>query len=189
MPVMFQQVRHHLRLGRVERRMRQQRHPLGRNQVPGRRVDRRLGRQRAAGLPHHVERVAGRHRARPGQHRRRAGRVGAGETDGYAYLICDETERPDWHQRLVEGYTVSSQILATLPDHLLAEAVQGRICTRREAEAWWEQTLAFHQGDRSPDVIIDAVAFLVAGGYLTTHAHPSGDADLTRPTWVPSPPG
>ncbi len=109
----------------------------------------------------------------------RAGRVGAGETDGYAYLICDETDRPDWQQRLAEGYTVDSQILATLPDHLLAEAVQGRVSTLREAEAWWEQTLAFHQGDRSPDAIIEAVAFLVAGGYLTSHAHPSGDADLT----------
>ncbi|WP_406106261.1 helicase-related protein [Micromonospora globbae] len=109
----------------------------------------------------------------------RAGRIGAGETEGYAYLICDETERPVWQQRLVEGYTVTSQILATLPDHLLAEAVQGRISTLREAEAWWEQTLAHHQGDRDTKVITDAVGFLAAGDYLTTHAHPSGDADIT----------
>ncbi|WP_199752822.1 DEAD/DEAH box helicase [Actinoplanes sp. ATCC 53533] len=109
----------------------------------------------------------------------RAGRVGAGETEGDAFLICDETERPAWQQRLVDGYTVLSQILATLPDHLLAEAVQGRISTLREAEAWWEQTLAFHQGDRSSEVIADAVTFLVAGGYLTSSEHPSGDADLT----------
>ena len=109
----------------------------------------------------------------------RAGRLGAGETDGYAYLICDETERPTWQQRLVDGYTVDSQILASLPDHLLAETVQGRISTLREAEAWWEQTLAFHQGDRDTQVIIDAIKFLVAGQYLSTYAHPSGDADLT----------
>jgi helicase len=109
----------------------------------------------------------------------RAGRVGAGETEGYAHLICDETERPAWQQRLVEGYTVISQILSTLPDHLLAEAVQGRISTLREAEAWWEQTLAHHQGDRDTKVVTDAVDFLSAGGYLTTDAHPSGDADIT----------
>ena len=109
----------------------------------------------------------------------RAGRVGAGETDGYAYLICDENERPAWQQRLVGGYTVRSQILATLPDHLLAEAVQGRISTLREAEAWWEQSLAFHQGDRSSELVTQAIEFLIAGGYLTAAAHPSGDADLT----------
>nr|WP_227457247.1 DEAD/DEAH box helicase [Micromonospora purpureochromogenes] len=109
----------------------------------------------------------------------RAGRVGAGETEGYAYLICDETERPAWQQRLVAGYTVTSQILSTLPDHLLAEAVQGRVSTLREAEAWWEQTLAHHQGDRDTKVITDAVDFLSAGGYLTTHAHPSSDTDIT----------
>jgi helicase len=109
----------------------------------------------------------------------RAGRVGAGETDGYAYLICDETERPAWQQRLVAGYTVISQILATLPDHLLAEAVQGRISTLREAEAWWEQTLAHHQGDRDTKVVTDAVDFLSAGGYVTIQPHPSGDADIT----------
>jgi len=108
----------------------------------------------------------------------RAGRAGAGETEGFAYLICDETERPAWQQRLVDGYTVHSQILDTLPDHLLAEAVQGRIATLREAEAWWEQTLAFHQGDRSVEAVVGAVDFLSAGGYVTTAAHPSGDADL-----------
>jgi ATP-dependent DNA helicase len=109
----------------------------------------------------------------------RAGRVGAGEREGFAYLICDENERPAWQQRLVDGYTATSQILDTVPDHVLAEAVQGRVATRREAEAWWEQTLAFHQGDRDLHAIGDAVDFLAAAGYLTVAEQPSGDADLT----------
>jgi helicase len=109
----------------------------------------------------------------------RAGRVGAGETEGFAFLICDETERPVWQQRLVDGYTVQSQISDTLADHILAEAVQGRVATLREAEAWWEQTLAFHQGDHSTDAVLAAVEFLATGAYLTVTPHESGDADLT----------
>jgi helicase len=64
-------------------------------------------------------------------------------------------------------------------DHRLAEAVQGRISTLREAEAWWEQTLAHHQADRDAKVVTDAVDFLTTGGYVTTQPHPSGDADIT----------
>jgi helicase len=108
----------------------------------------------------------------------RAGRIGTGETEGYAYLICDENERPNWQQRLVDGYTVHSQILDTMPDHLLAEVVQGRISTLREAEAWWEQTLAFHQGDRNIALVGEAIEFLVDADYLTAKDHPSGDADI-----------
>ncbi|WP_229402237.1 DEAD/DEAH box helicase [Micromonospora okii] len=109
----------------------------------------------------------------------RAGRVGAGEVDGYAYLICDENERPGWQQRLVDGYTVLSQIQGCLPDQLLAEAVQGRIATMREAETWWEQTLAFHQGDRSTDAVAEAIGSLAADGYLTVGKHSSGDTGLS----------
>jgi helicase len=111
----------------------------------------------------------------------RAGRVSAGETEGFAYLICDETERPGWQQALVDGYTVTSQILDTLPDHVLAEAVQGRIATRREAEAWWEQTLAFHQGDHDPGAIDEAIDFLTTDGYATVVEQDAGDADV-QPT-------
>ena len=48
----------------------------------------------------------------------RAGRIGAGERDGWAYLITDENEHPAWQARLIAGYHVSSKILASLPDHV-----------------------------------------------------------------------
>lgn len=109
----------------------------------------------------------------------RAGRIGAGETDGWAYLITDENERPGWHARLVAGYHVTSQIAAGLADHVLAEAVQGRVSTLREAEAWWIQTLAHHQGARSLDRLHAAIGLLVDGGYITSGAAPNGDTDIT----------
>jgi helicase len=57
---------------------------------------------------------------------RRAGRISAGETEGWAFLIADENERPAWQARLIAGYNVTSRITESLPDHVLAEAVQGR---------------------------------------------------------------
>jgi helicase len=48
-------------------------------------------------------------------------------------MIVDERERTDWQARLVAGHTVRSQILGSLPDHVLGEAVQQRITTQQDA--------------------------------------------------------
>lgn len=97
----------------------------------------------------------------------RAGRIGAGETEGWAYLITDETERATWQARLVEGYTVTSHIANSLADHLLAEVAQDRIHTIAEAEQWWTSTLAYHQGAHDLTPLQNAIDFLVDGQYLT----------------------
>lgn len=96
----------------------------------------------------------------------RAGRVGAGEREGWAFLLTDGTDRPEWQARLAAGYTVRSRIRERLPDHLLAEAVQGRVRTLREAEDWWTRTLSYHQGNESFDPLYDAVEFLTEARYL-----------------------
>ncbi|ORT56405.1 DEAD/DEAH box helicase [Streptomyces sp. CB03238] len=96
----------------------------------------------------------------------RAGRVGAGEREGWAFLLTDGTDRPEWQARLAAGYTVRSRIRERLPDHLLAEAVQGRVCTLREAEDWWTRTLSYHQGNESFDPLYDAVEFLTEARFL-----------------------
>ncbi|MCP2166560.1 helicase [Goodfellowiella coeruleoviolacea] len=97
----------------------------------------------------------------------RAGRVGTGEAEGWAFLIVDETERAAWQAKLVAGHAVSSQIQSSLADHVLAEAVQRRIHSPDQAEQWWVRTLAHHQGNRSLAPLRQAIAFLVAAGYLT----------------------
>jgi len=102
----------------------------------------------------------------------RAGRVGAGEREGFAYLITTENERANWQGALVDGYTVYSQIHDTLPDHVLAEVLQGRITSIDEAEQWWLRTLCHHQGDEDTEPVTDAVDFLLDAGYLS---------DVTRP--------
>lgn len=96
----------------------------------------------------------------------RAGRIGAGETEGWAYLITDETERPAWQARLVEGYTVWSHIGESLADHLLAEIAQNRIDTIEDAQRWWMSTLAYHQGVHDLAPVQAAIEFLLAGGFL-----------------------
>jgi helicase len=108
----------------------------------------------------------------------RAGRVGVGETEGWAYLLTDETERADWQRRLMAGYSVYSQIYDSLPDHVLAEVLQGRITTVVEAEEWWRQTLAFAQGDEDVEPVHDALRFLVEKDYLGRHRR-DGDTVLT----------
>ncbi|GAB3655751.1 hypothetical protein GCM10027589_15050 [Actinocorallia lasiicapitis] len=108
----------------------------------------------------------------------RAGRIGAGETEGWAYLIVDENERALWQAKLADGYRVVSKILDTLPDHVLAETVQGRINTLREAEAWWIQTLAHHQGADSLNPLHAAIDLLTEGGYLTSTPAGEDDSDL-----------
>ena len=102
----------------------------------------------------------------------RAGRVGAGEREGWAYLITTENERANWQGALVDGYTVYSQIHDTLPDHVLAEILQGRITSVEDAEQWWLRTLCHHQGDEDTEPVTDAVDFLLDAGYLTGVTRP-----------------
>ncbi|MEU4342949.1 DEAD/DEAH box helicase [Nocardia sp. NPDC023852] len=97
----------------------------------------------------------------------RAGRVGAGEREGWAFLLVDETERATWQRKLLAGFRVDSQIQSSLPEHLLAEATQGRIRSVAEAERWWVQTLAYHQGSRDMTPLRHAVRFLIDGEFLT----------------------
>ncbi|MFE9748568.1 DEAD/DEAH box helicase [Saccharothrix saharensis] len=97
----------------------------------------------------------------------RAGRIGAGEAEGWSYLVVDETQRADWQTRLVAGYSVYSRIRDSLPDHVLAEVLQGRIGTMDDAQAWWVETLAHAQGDDDLEPVQEAVAFLEDEGHLT----------------------
>jgi helicase len=97
----------------------------------------------------------------------RAGRIGAGETEGWAYLVTDETERAGWQAQLVAGYSVLSHIAQALPDYVLAEAAQDRIHTIADAEHWWQSTLAYHQGTHDTKLVHDAIDYLVENGYLT----------------------
>lgn len=73
----------------------------------------------------------------------RAGRVGVGEEEGWAFMIVDERERAGWQSKLVAGHTVRSRIQDSLPEHVLSEAVQQRISTQQDAEQWWVQTRIF----------------------------------------------
>ncbi|GAA1254617.1 hypothetical protein GCM10009677_00460 [Sphaerisporangium rubeum] len=109
----------------------------------------------------------------------RAGRVGAGELEGWAYLIADETEHAGWQRALVDGYTVGSRIHATLPDHVLAEVVQGNITSVEQAEHWWRRTLCQYQGDDDTEPVVEAVDFLTDHGYLTQTARPDGSVQVT----------
>ncbi len=111
----------------------------------------------------------------------RAGRIGAGETEGWAYLVTDETERPVWQARLIEGFTVTSHIADSLADHILAEAAQDRISTQPDAENWWMRMLAYHQGTRDLAPVQAAIEFLIEGGYLTPVTQP-GNITLLRVT-------
>jgi helicase len=103
----------------------------------------------------------------------RAGRVGAGEDRGWAFMITDERERAGWQARLVAGHAVRSQILGSLPDHVLGEAVQQQrhtFLTARDAEQWWVHTLAYHQGRRGTAALGKAVGFLESAEMLTVDA-------------------
>lgn len=91
----------------------------------------------------------------------RAGRVGAGEDEGWAFLIVDEAERADWQAKLMAGYSVTSQIQANLPEQVLSEAVQQRIAAPEEADRWWVRTLAHQQGSRRLTPVRRAVRFLL----------------------------
>ncbi|WP_433125181.1 DEAD/DEAH box helicase [Micromonospora sp. CA-240977] len=103
----------------------------------------------------------------------RAGRAGAGEQDGWAYLIVDEHEHPSWRAQLTAGYTVDSQIQANLPEQMLSEVVQDRIASHRGADQWWVRTLAHHQGSHGSTPLYDAVRFLRSSEMLAD-AEPGG---------------
>lgn len=107
----------------------------------------------------------------------RAGRIGAGEREGSAFLITGEHERPYWQHALAAGYTVQSQIKDSLADHVLAEVLQGRITTVADARAWWRGTLCKHQGDHDTQPVLDATDFLLRAGYLARTARPDGRDD------------
>jgi helicase len=97
----------------------------------------------------------------------RAGRVGAGEGEGWAFMIVDEAERATWQSELVAGHGVKSRIRDSLAEHVLSEAVQQRIGTEQDAERWWVQTLAYHQGLRSLRPVRKSLGFLRSAGMLT----------------------
>lgn len=111
----------------------------------------------------------------------RAGRIGAGEREGWAFLLADPGERAHWQALLAAGYTVRSRLGDHLPDHLLAEAVQERVAGAEEAERWWAGTLAAHQGADSVGSLSEAARFLTAAGCLRA----TGDEGC----WEPSPLG
>jgi helicase len=108
----------------------------------------------------------------------RAGRIGAGEDQGWAFMIVDENERAGWQSRLVAGHTVKSRIQDSLPEQLLGEAVQRRVSSQQQAEQWWIQTLACHQGRRSLRPLSRAIQFLVSAGMLTAAPERDGDRHL-----------
>lgn len=104
--------------------------------------------------------------------------LGRGEREGWAYLITTETERANWQGALVDGYTVYSQIHDSLPDHVLAEVLQGRISSVEDAEQWWLRTLCHHHGDEDSEPVTDAVEFPLQKGYLTDTTRPDQSAGI-----------
>lgn len=101
----------------------------------------------------------------------RAGRIGAGERQGWAFLLTDPAERAHWQARLAAGYTVRSRLADHVADHLLAEAVQQRLSTLEEAESWWAGTFAAYQGHDSVEPLHEAAKFLASVGCLRPAAH------------------
>jgi helicase len=101
----------------------------------------------------------------------RAGRVGAGESQGWAFMIVEDHERAAWQSSLVAGHTVRSQLQENLPEHVLSEAVQQRITTLEDAGRWWVQTLAHHQGSHSVRPLHRSVEFLRSAEMLAGDEH------------------
>ncbi|MET8885206.1 DEAD/DEAH box helicase [Streptomyces rubiginosohelvolus] len=108
----------------------------------------------------------------------RAGRIGAGEREGWAFLLTDPAERAHWQARLAAGYTVRSRLADHVADHLLAEAVQQRLSTLEEAESWWAGTFAAYQGHDSVEPLYEAAKFLASVGCL----RPAADEDRLEPS-------
>jgi helicase len=109
----------------------------------------------------------------------RAGRVGAGEEQGWSFLIVEPHERAEWQSNLAAGYTVRSQIQSSLPEQVLSEVVQERVHTERQAGQWWVRTLAFHQGRHDLRPLQRAVTFLAGAGMLSRTPDQPGDQQLT----------
>ncbi|WP_354596479.1 DEAD/DEAH box helicase [Streptomyces sp. JL1001] len=108
----------------------------------------------------------------------RAGRIGAGEREGWAFLLTDPAERAHWQASLAAGYTVRSRLADHVADHLLAEAVQQRLSTLEEAESWWAGTFAAYQGHDSVEPLHEAAKFLASVGCL----RPAADEDRLEPS-------
>ncbi|MGW1192039.1 DEAD/DEAH box helicase [Streptomyces sp. NPDC002559] len=108
----------------------------------------------------------------------RAGRIGAGEREGWAFLLSDPAERAHWQARLAAGYTVRSRLDEHLADHLLAEAVQERLSTLDGAERWWSGTFAAYQGHDSVEPLHEAARFLAEAGCL----RPAADEERLEPS-------
>lgn len=108
----------------------------------------------------------------------RAGRIGAGEREGWAFLLTDPAERAHWQARLAAGYTVRSRLADHVADHLLAEAVQQRLSTLEEAGSWWAGTFAAYQGHDSVEPLHEAAKFLASVGCL----RPAADEDRLEPS-------
>ncbi|MGW4040172.1 DEAD/DEAH box helicase [Streptomyces sp. NPDC004778] len=108
----------------------------------------------------------------------RAGRIGAGEREGWAFLLTDPAERAHWQARLAAGYTVRSRLADHVADHLLAEAVQQRLSSLEEAESWWAGTFAAYQGHDSVEPLHEAAKFLASVGCL----RPAADEDRLEPS-------
>lgn len=97
----------------------------------------------------------------------RAGRVGAGERQGWAFLLVDETERAIWQRKLLAGFRVNSQIHGSLTEHVLAEATQGRIRSVPDGEDWYRRTLSYHQGSYDTAPLRTAISHLTDGEFLS----------------------
>ncbi|MEG8184617.1 DEAD/DEAH box helicase [Nocardia terpenica] len=111
----------------------------------------------------------------------RAGRLGAGERRGWAFLLVDETERAIWQRKLLAGFRVNSQLHASLAEHLLAEAIQERIHSVADTEQWYRQTLSYHQGNRDMTPVHQTIGHLAHGGFLT-ETHTASDTVELVPT-------
>lgn len=97
----------------------------------------------------------------------RAGRAGK-EREGWSFLLVGANELGRWRQRLNQGYTINSGILDSVADHLLGEVVQGNVRSQKQAERWWESTLAYHQGEQNLTPINEARDFLTRWRFLET---------------------
>ena len=108
----------------------------------------------------------------------RAGRLGTGPTEGVAFLLTDESERSQWQARLVGGNLVRSQIIASLADHVLGEIVRQGVTSVAQAEQWWVQTLAHHQGNRSLTPLRESLRLLQSAGLIHRPPEMTGTAEL-----------
>lgn len=107
----------------------------------------------------------------------RAGRAGK-EPEGWSFLITTPAEAIIWRQRLADGYTIMSGIDGSVEEHLLGEITQRNVRTLRQAESWWESTLAFHQGNRDRTPLNRARDFLSKWRFITAEESADGDMDL-----------